>query len=57
MGIINGIDITDINEIMLMIQPGGLQKRTGRLLKPNERDSFRAELVREMINKHKQQSN
>jgi len=53
MGIIDGIGITDINEMMLLIQPGGLQKKTGRILKPDERDACRAELVREMMNKPK----
>ena len=51
MGIIQGIEITDINEMMLLIQPGGLQKKKGRILKPDERDTSRAELVREMMNK------
>lgn len=51
LGIIKDIDITDINEMMLLVQPAGLQKKTGRLLKPEERDTCRAELVRNMMNK------
>ncbi len=51
MGIINEIDVTDINEMMLSIQPGGLQKKTGKILNPDERDTYRARIVREMMNK------
>ena len=51
MGIIHDIDITDINKMMLLIQPGGLQKRKGRVLSSEERDTCRAELVREMMTK------
>ncbi len=51
MGIIRDIEIQDVNEIMLLIQPGGLQKKTGRVLKPDESDSYRAEFVRQMMNR------
>lgn len=54
MGILHDIDITDINKIMLLIQPGGLQKTKGRILGPEERDTCRAELVRELMNKTKE---
>lgn len=54
MGILNDIDITDINKIMLQVQPGGLQKTRGRPLNPEERDIFRAELVRELLSKTKE---
>jgi len=50
-GIIENIDITDINQMMLLVQPGGLQKTMGRVLGPDERDTCRAELVRELMNK------
>jgi len=53
LGIIKDIDIMDINEMMLLVQPAGLQKKTGRLLKPEERDTCRADLVRSMMNKNK----
>lgn len=53
MGIIEDIDITDINKIMLLIQPGGLQKSAGKVLGPEERDICRADLVRDMMNKPK----
>lgn len=51
LGIIKDIDIKDINEMMLFVQPGGLQKKTGRILKTDERDTVRADLVRGMMNK------
>jgi len=51
--IIKDIDITDINEMMLLVQPAGLQKKTSRMLKPGERDIYRAELVRNIMNKNK----
>jgi protein arginine kinase len=53
MGILEDIDITDINQMMLLIQPGNLQKTTGRILSSDERDTCRAQLVREMMNKQK----
>lgn len=53
MGIIHDIDITDINQMMLLVQPGGLQKTKGRVLGPDERDTCRAELVRELMNKQR----
>lgn len=49
-GIIEDISIESINELMLQVQPGNLQKNKGRILKTNERDIVRAELVREVMN-------
>ena len=51
MGIIKNISIEDLNGIMLLIQPGNLQKQAGKPLDPNERDFKRAEFVRERLNK------
>lgn len=53
MGIIEDISIESINELMLMVQPGNLQKKEGRILDANERDIVRAKLVREILNKQK----
>jgi len=53
MGIIEGISIESINELILLVQPGNLQKREGRILDANERDIVRARLVREILNKQK----
>lgn len=49
MGIIKNINIEDLNGIMLLIQPGNLQKKAGKPLDPNERDIKRAEYVREKL--------
>lgn len=49
MGIIKNINIEDLNNIMLIIQPGNLQKKAGKPLDPNERDIKRAEFIREKL--------
>lgn len=49
-GIIDGITIESINELVLAVQPGNLQKREGRILDANERDIVRAKLVRDTLN-------
>ncbi|MFT5239185.1 MAG: protein arginine kinase [Candidatus Promineifilaceae bacterium] len=49
MGYVGGVDIADINQIMLMGQPGHLQKSTGRVLGPEERDTLRARLTRNKL--------
>lgn len=53
LSIIEDINIEDINELMLKVQPGSLQKKAGKNLKADERDIFRAEHVRKIINKQK----
>ncbi len=49
MDYIGGLGISDINQIMLMSQPGHLQKSTGRVLGPEERDTLRARLTRNKL--------
>lgn len=49
MGLMNGIRLDYLNEMLLMIQPAFLQKLTGGQLSPEERDQKRAELVRKML--------
>lgn len=49
MGIIKDISIEVLNEIMLLIQPAGLQKTAGKQLNPDERDVTRAEMVRNRL--------
>lgn len=46
MGIICGINIETLNEMMLVIQPAYIQKLAGKTLSPDERDIRRAELIR-----------
>ncbi len=52
LGYINELNETDINEMVLNIQPGNLLKEAGKLLKPEDRDIKRAEYVRSRINKN-----
>jgi len=49
MNIINFIEISSINEILLLSQPAHLQKYLGKDLNPDERDVVRAEMVREKL--------
>lgn len=46
LGIIKDLSEMDVNEMILKIQPGSLQKYAGKLLKPDDRDSVRAEYIR-----------
>lgn len=46
LGIIKDLSEMDVNEMVLKIQPGSLQKYAGRLLKADDRDSVRAEYIR-----------
>lgn len=49
MGLIQGMELEELNELMLMIQPAYLQKIYGVQLKPDERDQKRAELIRRKL--------
>ncbi|QEK11131.1 protein arginine kinase [Crassaminicella thermophila] len=49
LGILKDVSIDNINEIMIMTQPGYLQKIAQKQLSSNERDIRRATLVREKI--------
>lgn len=49
MGIIVGINMTSLNEIMLVAQPAYIQRLAGTTLSPEERDVRRAELIRESL--------
>ncbi|MFH0954163.1 MAG: protein arginine kinase [Verrucomicrobiota bacterium] len=46
LGILNKVDRKVINELLLMTQPGHLQKAEGKKLKPKDRDRARADLIR-----------
>jgi protein arginine kinase len=50
MGLLQGMELEDLNELTLMIQPAYLQKIYGEQLKPDERDQKRAELIRRKLN-------
>ncbi len=49
LGIIKDLSEMDVNEMILKIQPGSLQQYAGKMLKPDDRDSIRAEYVRNKI--------
>jgi len=46
LGLIKGIDRTALNELLVAIRPGFLQKQAGRELDAMERDTKRAEVIR-----------
>jgi len=48
-GFITNLKTRQINEIMLLTQPGHLQKMLNRILGPEERDQVRAELLRDRL--------
>lgn len=49
LGIIKDIDRRDLNELFIFIQPAHLQKLEGKRLSPQERDTKRAQLIREKL--------
>lgn len=49
LGIIEGVDVSVLNELMIFMQPAFLQQFAGETLQPGERDVFRAKLIRERI--------
>lgn len=49
MGIVKGLSVTGINEIMLLTQPGHLQKMIKRVVGPEERDMSRANMIRDRL--------
>jgi protein arginine kinase len=48
-GLISGLELNKINEMMLMIQPAYLQKFSGGQMSPDKRDQRRAELLRKNL--------
>ena len=49
MGLVGKLDMGAINEIMVLTQPGHLQKMAGQTLGPEERDEMRSKLVRQRL--------
>ncbi|MEI4771061.1 protein arginine kinase [Psychrobacillus sp. FJAT-51614] len=49
MGLIQDVDVTILNECMVFMQPGFLQKNAETTLNASERDMFRAKLLRERL--------
>lgn len=50
LGIIQDVDVSILNELMIFMQPGFLQQFAGTELSQEERDIFRAKLFRERLN-------
>ena len=50
LGIIQDVDMSILNELMIFMQPGFLQQYAGAELSLEERDIFRAKLFRERLN-------
>lgn len=50
LGIITTVDVSILHECMIFIQPAFIQKYARNALQPNERDVFRAKLIRERLN-------
>ena len=55
MGLIEDVDVSILNECMVFMQPGFLQKYAGTSLNTSERDMFRAKLLRERLQKEEKQ--
>lgn len=49
LGIIDGIPVSVLNEIMVAAQPASLQKNFEKDMNPGERDIFRAEMIRKKL--------
>ncbi|MBN1556937.1 MAG: protein arginine kinase [Lentisphaerae bacterium] len=49
--VVRGLTVGDVNEIMLLSQPGHLQKILGRPLEPDARDEARAAMIREKLSR------
>ncbi len=51
MGIIDGLDHGTLNELLVVVRSGWIQKEAGRELDQGERDARRAELIRRILTK------
>lgn len=49
LGIVKGLQVAEVNRLVLYAMPGHLQKTEGHLIPPDERDYVRARLVRECV--------
>lgn len=54
LGIIEDVDMSILNELMIFMQPGFLQQYAGTELTAEERDIFRADLFRERLRSERQ---
>lgn len=51
LGIIDNVPANVMNELLVMTQPGYLQRHFGSAMSPDDRDIYRAKLIREMVGK------
>ena len=51
---INDISLDQLNECMLVIQPGFIQQHAGTTLQADERDIFRAKILQEKLTTYSQ---
>lgn len=49
LGLIEDVDMSVLNELMIFMQPAFLQRYANETLDANERDQFRAKLFRERL--------
>jgi protein arginine kinase len=49
LGMVKGLQVAEMNRLVLYAMPGHLQKTEGRLIPPDERDYVRARLVRDTV--------
>jgi protein arginine kinase len=48
-GLVEGLDVEEVNRLFVLTQPGHLQKREKRVLDPEERDAARAKFIRSRL--------
>ena len=53
LGLMNGLTRSTVNELFLFSQPAHLQKLEGKVLTVKERDTKRAQLIRDRLTEHK----
>ncbi len=46
LGLVKSVDIHDVNELFILVQPAHLQKNAGKILSSKERDEVRASILR-----------
>lgn len=49
LGIVDDLSVAKLNELMLLTQPGYLQKLAGKVLAPEERDELRAGIIKKKL--------
>ena len=52
LGRIKDINLATVNELFMLTQPAHLQLRAGKMLDPDQRDTLRAEIIRNKLNQN-----